>query len=300
VTLPPALPRLVRDGLQLYTQRTLPDGPRRGVVLLVHGYAEYSGWYDHVVAALVAAGYAVYTLDHRGHGRSEGPRALVRSIAALADDLFVYLTDIRAAHPDEPIFVYGHSMGALISVTLILRHPELNESLSGLIASGVPLTLDESASPVQLVMGRILSRLAPTFIAPGTPRLKNMLSHDDAHEDAVKRDPLRYQGGVQAGTGIALIDGGRWAREHLDRLRLPLLTYCGAEDRLVPTSGTDVLFDGAASADKTRVQYDGMRHECHNEIDKARVLREVIAWIDDRAARHIRQPISEIILPVRG
>src|SRR5947207_15697829 len=67
------------DGLTLYEQAWLPEGTPRAVVVIVHGYAEHSGRYQHVGEALAARGYAVETLDLRGHGRSTGDRAIVRS-----------------------------------------------------------------------------------------------------------------------------------------------------------------------------------------------------------------------------
>ncbi|MGH2930968.1 MAG: alpha/beta fold hydrolase, partial [Solirubrobacteraceae bacterium] len=56
------------------------------VIVLVHGAGEHSGRYEHVAAALTGAGAAVYAPDHRGHGRSDGPRALIDRVDhALAD-----------------------------------------------------------------------------------------------------------------------------------------------------------------------------------------------------------------------
>ena len=57
------------------------------MVVLVHGVGEHSGRYEHVAERLVAAGYAVYALDHRGHGRSQGPRALIDRVDDAVTDL---------------------------------------------------------------------------------------------------------------------------------------------------------------------------------------------------------------------
>ncbi|HZQ35871.1 MAG TPA: alpha/beta fold hydrolase, partial [Dehalococcoidia bacterium] len=76
------------DGLRLFERLWLPDGEPIALVGIVHGYAEHSGRYKHVGQALAAAGFAVAALDLRGHGRSEGDRANVKTFG-------LYLNDVR-------------------------------------------------------------------------------------------------------------------------------------------------------------------------------------------------------------
>src|SRR3546814_15701449 len=59
------------SGASLAVTRWRPPGDPKAVVLLAHGYAEHAGRYDPVAARLTAAGYAVYAVDHWGHGRSD-------------------------------------------------------------------------------------------------------------------------------------------------------------------------------------------------------------------------------------
>src|SRR5437762_13765881 len=59
---------------RIYHQCWLPDGTMRAVLLVAHGYAEHSGRYDNLVRYFMPRGYAIYALDHRGHGRSDGER----------------------------------------------------------------------------------------------------------------------------------------------------------------------------------------------------------------------------------
>ncbi|RIK81449.1 MAG: hypothetical protein DCC68_08515 [Planctomycetota bacterium] len=87
-------------GLALFTQTWRPDGAPRGIVLLAHGVGEHSGRYEHVAAYLVERGYAVFALDHRGHGRSEGRRASVRRFDEYVVDLRLYFEHIRACEPE--------------------------------------------------------------------------------------------------------------------------------------------------------------------------------------------------------
>ena len=66
------------DGLKLRGVRVMPpQGRPKAIVVLAHGYGEHIGRYTHVIAAMTAARYGVYAVDHRGYGRSDGPRAIV-------------------------------------------------------------------------------------------------------------------------------------------------------------------------------------------------------------------------------
>src|SRR5512138_1131880 len=92
----------------VFTQQWLPDDSPRGVVLLAHGIAEHSGRYEHLAACLTEHGYALYALDHRGHGQSGGPRVYVDQFDDFVTDLKTYVDQVRAAYSNLPIFLYGH------------------------------------------------------------------------------------------------------------------------------------------------------------------------------------------------
>ena len=66
------------EGLgELYYQGWQPDGEAKAVVFITHGLAEHGGRYMNVVDKLVPQGYAVYAIDHYGHGMSDGTRVFI-------------------------------------------------------------------------------------------------------------------------------------------------------------------------------------------------------------------------------
>src|SRR3972149_6014566 len=121
------------DGLKLHTERWLPDGDVKAVVLIVHGYDEHIGRYAHVAAALGKHHHAVYGMDHRGHGQSEGPRVYADRFSRLVDDLKQYFDTVQAEQPGKKIFFYGHSLGSLVELSFALQYPT---ALAGLMTSG--------------------------------------------------------------------------------------------------------------------------------------------------------------------
>ncbi len=74
----------------IYYQAWLPEGEVEAVLLVVHGLGEHCGRYMNVVNHFVPLGYAVYGLDHIGHGKSEGDARSRRALHRLhrhTDDL---------------------------------------------------------------------------------------------------------------------------------------------------------------------------------------------------------------------
>ena len=120
-------------GLRLFERSWLPDGAPRGVLALVHGYAEHSGRYDYVGIWLAQRGYAVHALDLRGHGKSEGDRVFVRSFNEYLDDVDAFLALVRERHGGATPWLMGHSMGGtVVTLAAVTRRPEVR----GLLLSG--------------------------------------------------------------------------------------------------------------------------------------------------------------------
>src|SRR3954471_7310538 len=98
----------------------VPEGrPRTGSVLIVHGFGEHLGRYADVAPTFNDLGLHVRGYDARGHGRSPGPRGVIRDPPALLGDLvrmFGLLSSEAAEAGDEHSpFVFGHSLGATVA-----------------------------------------------------------------------------------------------------------------------------------------------------------------------------------------
>lgn len=267
------------DGLALYTASWIPETVK-AVVVLVHGYGEHSGRYAHVVEALTQQNYAVYTIDHRGHGKSEGVSAYIKSIYQVVDDLKFYVDRVQAQHPDQKLFMLGHSMGALISLAYALRY---QAQLSGLIISGIPLSAEDGAPAWLAQVARVVNVFAPKLpLAEGIS--SDALSRDPAVAQAYEADPLNYHGKMRVGTALSIVNGAKQSIPHLERLKLPVLILHGAEDKICPPSGSDIVYEKAASTDKQLIKYDGLRHEIMNEPERATVLGDITAWLEKHIA----------------
>ncbi|MCU0511346.1 MAG: lysophospholipase [Anaerolineae bacterium] len=268
---------ITTDQLRLHTVAWQPAGPPRGLVFLVHGYGEHIGRYEPVAQALLHSGFAVYGLDHRGHGRSEGRRAYFARLDDAVNDLQGYFAQVSAQQPGLKRFMIGHSMGTLLALAFTLDCGG-NRDLNGLILSGCAVNGDETVPAALRHVGRLLQSVVPTLpLLPGVPPAE--LSTDPAVVQAYAADPLVYHGWWRVGMGFGLLQAGQALRARAGAITLPLLILHGADDKITPVSGSHLLYERAASADKTRRMYAGMRHEIFNERDRAQPLADIQAWL---------------------
>ncbi len=265
------------DGTKIYTESWLPDSTPNAVVIIVHGLGEHIGRYSHVAPKLVDAGYAVYGLDHHAHGKSGGdPRTYFDSFDQPINDLKKYLDSIKAAQPGKKVFLYGHSLGSLITLVFALKY---QTDLAGLVLSGSTLAV-ESAQPALIVMAAgFLDKVAPKFaVTPPLP--STTLSRDEAVSRAYDTDPLVEHGNVRVRMGYQLLTNSRTVKTHLSELKLPVFIFHGADDKLTPPAGSQMLYDGLGSTDKTLKFYEGLRHETHNEPEQGMVIDNIIQWLN--------------------
>ncbi len=142
----------------IYYQAWIPGGRVKAVLLLVHGLGEHSGRYTNVINHFVPLGYAVYGIDHLGHGRSAGEREVIEDFSDYTDPLIGYSEMVKGWQPGKPIFIFGHSMGALISLYHLFEH---QADFSGAIISAPAIKISNTISSFTIIMGKILSRIAP-------------------------------------------------------------------------------------------------------------------------------------------
>lgn len=270
------------DGLTLHTYTWLPDDgiDIKGVVVVLHGMAEHAGRYRHVGEHLAGHGYAVYALDHRGHGRSGGPRTLITDFDLPVRDVEQFAQRSAAIHPGLPLFVFCHSMGTVIGLLYALRN---QAALHGLVTSGTPLAMDLVLPALVTRLMRALARVSPSLRV--LPLSAATLTHDHEVLKAHAADPLVDHQRMPVGILVGMTNGVQAVREQMHTLRLPLLILHGADDQLVTPQGSHLLAEKAASADKTLTLYPGMGHEIVNEVERERVLTDLSAWLDAHLVR---------------
>ena len=246
------------------------------MVVLAHGASEHGGRYAWVGERFAERGFALYAGDHRGHGRSDGPRALIDRMDNVVGDLNLVVDLAVGRHGGREPFLFGHSMGGAVALSYALAH---QDRIRGLILSA-PLAILEAASPVTRLAGRVLSAVAPKL---GVYTIDSTaVSRDPAVVRDYDADPLNHHGKLPARTVAELSAAIGSYSDRLGALTLPLLTMHGTDDRLVPPDASELVIERAGSADKSIIRYDGLYHELLNEPERGRVLDDIVAWIEAR------------------
>jgi acylglycerol lipase len=250
------------------------DDPR-ATVMLAHGLSEHSGRYEHVAAGLNRRGYSLWALDHRGHGRSGGDRAMVERFEDLVADLDS-LIDLGAAElPGSKPVLFGHSMGGCVAVGYAVRH---SERLAALVLTN-PLATIKTA-PGTVAAGRLLSRVAPKLGVYSVDA--DGVSRDPEEVRKYVEDPLNFHDKVPARTVAELGDEVASFPESAPRIDVPTLIMYATTDPIVAPEGSEMLAERIGSDDVTLRNWEGLRHEILNEPERDEVIGEIADWLDAR------------------
>ena len=299
------------DRSRLYVNQWLPDGPAKAMIMLSHGMAEHSGRYARLAEALCAAGYGLYALDQRGHGRTadEGTLGLYAEKDGwnkVVGDLAGLNQHIGQQQPGLPIILLGHSMGSYIAQAYLLHH---SASLDGAILSGSnfqPVALYRAAGVIarlerarQGLRGRsaLIDFLSfGSFNKAFKPNRTafDWLSRDPLEVDKYINDPLcgfrctnqlwiDLLGGLQQiskASNLAQIDPG-----------LPMMVMGGECDPVSEGKRLKSLAHALREAGCQNLQlniYPQARHEVFNETNRDEVTADVLKWLEQ--ALTLRRP----------
>lgn len=276
-----------------------PARPPKAVVLALHGFNMYSGYFGPPAGWLAERGIAVYAYDQRGFGATSHA-GLWAGTDTLVADLKTALRLIRARHPESPFFLLGDSMGGAVVVAALTR-PEPPE-VDGAILSAPAVWARETMPLYQRVALWLGARLIPwaSFSGDGL----DIVATDNIEAlRALGRDPLVIKK-TKVSAMEGLTDLMSEALEAAPRLRARILLLYGAKDEIIPARPTlrfwrELPADAAA---RPALYADGW-HMLLRDLAAERVLGDIAAWIaapaalpsaaDDRALDRLTRLVEE-------
>ncbi|HEY7374910.1 MAG TPA: lysophospholipase [Polyangia bacterium] len=260
-------------GIKIFTRAWQPAGSPRGVVVISHGFNAHSGMYQWVAEQFTAKGLAVYALDHRGRGRSDGERFFVKKFADYTQDLATFIDMVKAREPDLPVFLLGHSAGGVIACGYTLEH---QDEIAGLICEDFAYQVP--APDIALAILKGVSHVAPHA---HVLKLKNEdFSRDPAVVAALNADPLIANESQPSETMAEMIRADELLKKSFGKFTLPLLILHGTGDKVTKASGSKEFYEKAGSSDKTLKLYEGHYHDLLADIGKQQVMADIQTWID--------------------
>lgn len=261
----------VRDGIELYYEKHLVSNPK-ATIIIVHGLGENQSRYAWVTEQLNNNGYNVYRYDHRGHGRSGGKRGYAKHFSFIINDLDE-LVDFVISEEHTPVYLLGHSMGGFIVNNYGSHH---SSKLAGIVSSAAP--------GIILNMVKVLTKIPFKLI--GWVNYKNelggALSHDPQVPIDYESDPYNLKKFKIRLLGTMFIEGVKDLQENIKNFTCPILYLHGKDDSIVECESTKWLYENNPVEDKELILYDGMYHEILNEVEKEKVINDILDWLNKR------------------
>ena len=274
--LPEEFSLVSKDGLTLMGQEWLVEKPK-AAICIIHGLGEHIARYQHVADYFLAQEVAVFGMDLRGHGLSEGTRGHTSSHEAFMEDIELLLMHARAAFNDAPIFLFGHSLGGQLVSNFVLKN-NVNE-LRGAIISSPWLRLTVEPPSWQKKMAGMVAKVLPSLTQSNAIDIQ-CLTHDQDVNKAYKADPLVHDK-ISTRMFVECYREGFFPLANASLNKLPLLVYHGDEDQLTSATASKEFAD-AAVGDVTYHLFPETKHEPHNDLKQGQVLNLIDWWMRER------------------
>jgi acylglycerol lipase len=269
-------------GIKLFFRSWRPCATPRAVVAIIPGFNSHSGYYEWVGNQFVSQELAVYAVDLRGRGKSDGERFYVETFADYISDVAALMAHVKSREPGLPIFLLGHSAGGVLACLYALDHPG---ELAGLICES--FAFQTPAPDFALAVLKGLSHVAPHA---HVLHLKNEdFSRDPSVLETMNSDPLIAHETQPTRTVAELVRADERLKKEFPALHVPLLIVHGTADKAAKPGGSQFFYDTAGSADKTLKLYEGSHHDPLNDLDKEAVLRDIERWIATRLDEHLNR-----------
>jgi alpha-beta hydrolase superfamily lysophospholipase len=262
-------------GVRIHMREWLPEGAPRAVVVICHGVNSHGGQHAWTAEQFVARGFAVYAVDLRGRGQSEGERFYVEDIGEYVADIGGLIGIAKARHPGLPVYLLGHSAGGVVSCSYALDH---QDEIDGLVCESFAFQVPAPGFALAAIKG--LSHIAPR-LGVLTLKMKDFTRDPEALK-ALEADPLTKDESQPAMTVAALVRADERLHESFEQITLPVLILHGTEDHATVCRGSEYFHEHAGSADKTLKIYEGHYHDLLNDIGKEAVFADIAGWIEAR------------------
>jgi lysophospholipase len=239
-------------------------------ILLIHGFAEHIGRYEHVAAALVKAGWRVTMPELRGHGQSEGKRG-----HTIAWHRYVEDVQATAAMINRPFVMVAHSMGGLVALATLAE--PLTPACRALALSN-PLTGVLVKAPAwKTSAAGLLSKIWPSLHMSNEIDAR-VISRDPEVVRAYEADPLVFST-LTPRWYTEMVAAQAAAHAAAPNYKLPLRLMVSDGDRLCnPTTSRELA--SRWGGPKEVVEYGPLYHELFNEPEKEQVFAGLVEWLE--------------------
>lgn len=264
------------DGLDLYALQWPSNERPEAVVAFVHGHGDHCRRYDEWFSILTSKNIAVLALDYRGHGRSQGKRGVIRHYNDLLQDVTLLHEKAKALFPGIPVVLYGHSMGATLVLSYILKSPSLPELA---IATSPWLQLNKSPGKFVSALIKTGNIVAPFFTFKTGLQSSDFSSLNGYSEKREKDEFVHNRISFRLFSEVK--KEARWIQNHINAIETPLLLMQGSDDKIMDVSAARLLYEKSSGLVNYH-EWENAGHQLHNSERSGEVMDFIIDWIKEK------------------
>lgn len=253
-----------------------PVGPKKGVLVAVHGLGLHKGCYRQFAERMVSLGWAVYAVDVRGFGTfmtmPQGARHV--DFAGAMEDVCGAIRLVRQEHPGMPVFLVGESMGGGLAIQCGAKYGDLVDGIvTACPASKRHHTLSATARvAANLLAGHKSMDVRPILVEHSTKNLalRNEWLHDpEARFELAPTELIHFQTFMDSNEKAARV------------LKKPICILQGTADDLVKAEAQETLLKCVPHDDKQLVYVDQAEHLLLEEGQfNDRIISAISGWLD--------------------
>ncbi len=289
------------DGIELPLRNWLPEHkPYKAIIIALHGFNDYSYFFQMSGEYFRQQGIASYAYDQRGFGASPD-RGLWAGVDAYADDLALFVRLISEQHPGLPIYLLGQSMGGAVVIVNVARsvHPQV----SGVILVAPAVWSRDTMPWYQQLVLWTLAHITPWLTITGEG-VEVTPSDNIEILRGLARDPLVIKE-TRVETIYGLVNLMDAAQASTSTLRSHLLLY-GEKDDIIPKQPTYQFLRNLKEKNRgkgTVAFYKNGYHMLLRDLQAQVAWDDINAWImatnmplpsgADKRAEEILDAVSE-------
>ncbi len=261
----PGAPRASTEAYTLH-----PDGTP--ALLLIHGFADGPSVFAQIAPPLAQAGFAVRAMHLSGSGL---PPEQMKGLA-LADwraDVDREIAALRAAQPDRPIWLVGHSLGGALAYDAALRP---DNRIAGLVLIAPLVDVSRARSPL-LAPRQWFDLLARLLVF--TDVIESRLPKDLRDPDA--RAAYRTDKYVHRDVYRALFDATDAVRPRAADWRGPLLVAISSTDQIVDSAATKFFFSATNAAPARLSEFHAAGHVLPLDYGHDKLADKIVRFVRD-------------------
>ena len=260
---PPIKLRLVRD---------FPSKEPKCLIVCHHGIAMNLHFFDKFAKEMNEANIAIYRLDARGHGKSEGKRGHSKSIFDMVEDLKIIVDLAKKENPKQQIFVLGHSMGGHVSALFGTKYP--NEVKGIILAAGL-------LKDTMHLFGELPIKGDPETYIP-TNRAFKAKEIQSVPLDVLDKSYPYFVRELTISILNSFVEGFEYLKKNNKNFVVPVLIFNGNADYIVDQKDAIEFYMETGNKDKSLIIFSGVGHEFWNEEKGDNVIKYVLDWVQRR------------------